>query len=187
MIRTVRSFPKRSFGNRSLGLTLLFLLTFISSAPVWADEIFSQKLRSVSLGMTRENVLSILGEPEAVVEKSIDAYGRSVEVWRYFPGLNIPAQATIASPTGGPVAAAVSVPTVSARSGVTRARMEQASWRGVQMAGRSNPASANYKPVLRKLTPATPTTPSVRQEAYLLIFVNGVVQSVQLSNQGGFV
>ncbi|HTL70224.1 MAG TPA: hypothetical protein VL404_02915 [Candidatus Eisenbacteria bacterium] len=163
-------------------MLLAAILLGLFAAPAGADSSFFERLRGVSPGMTQESVLAALGEPEAVVQKSVDPYGRTVEVWRYFPGLALPAQAGFGSEAGAPVAASVSVPHTASNLEMDRVRQDADFWKRVQAAGTSNPADANYRPVFRRVAPATPAAPA-RNEAYLVVFVDGVVQSVQLSNQ----
>jgi len=161
------------------------LLAAVFFAPaVSADEAFVQKIRRVSPGTAQERVLRELGEPEAVVDQRVDYYGRRVEVWRYLPGIAIPAQATldVSTDVGS---ASLSFPSSTTVPGNTadRLRQDMRAWERVQKASFSNPSDPFYRPV-RSADPPSAERPAITTlPVYFVTFSDGIVQHIGYSEE----
>ncbi len=150
-----------------LSLISVLLILLCGTAVPLESESFPQRIRRVDPGMSQEEAIAIIGEPEAVVSKYTDQFGRLVEVWRY-----IPATAQVSLPR-------------SSGAGVdphTQIERETDFWAGVQNASTQNPADPLYKPQLRRVPqPASGTAAPVSTIAvYFVTFVDGAVESVRL-------
>jgi len=161
------------------------LILQCGAAAALESESFPQRIRRVDPGMSQEVAMAIIGEPEAVVSKYTDQFGRVVEVWRYIPatGGHLIAQDTI-TVAQDVVPAQVSLPR-SPGAGAdphTRIKREADFWAGVQNASTQNPADPLYKPQLRKLPQPVSAAPAPAStlQVYFVTFVDGAVESVRL-------
>jgi len=138
---------------------------FLSSAA-FAD---TDLIHRVNPGMSQEEVLRLVGQPQAVVQNFADAQGQIVQVWRY----------SVSEVAVLPVRPKEALP----KQAPTRIESDLDAWQRIQSSGVNNPADPLYRPQFKKSVSEPTSRPysNTFLRSYYVVFVNHVVSRVDYS------